>query len=132
MGSVFHTEADYWEDLYQDQEKYKAEKDRIAQLVIEEFEKHFRQAAGKVEVVDVSTPVTFTRYTGVWKGAYMSWISTAESGMIRLPKQLHGLEDFYMAGLWTMGSAGLPGSAITGREVIQIICSKDEKQFIGE
>ncbi len=132
VGSVMYTENDYWENLYSDREKYNKEKELVAQQVIREFEKNFPQASGKVEVIDVVTPVTFTRYTGAWKGAYMSWISTPKSGMLRLPKQLPGLKDFYMAGLWTMASAGLPGAAITGREVIQILCAKDKKQFIGE
>ena len=132
VGSVMYTENDYWENLNKDREKYVREKEIVAQEVIREFEKNYPESRGKVEVIDVATPVTFTRYTGVWKGAYMSWITTPESGMLRIPKQLSGLNDFYMAGLWTMASSGLPGAAITGRNVIQILCAKDKKQFFGE
>jgi len=114
VASVFYADYDYWKELAEDGEKYEAEKERIAHRVVEELEKRFPEAAGKVEVTDVATPVTFTRYTGVWKGAYMSWISTPKSGNIILPKRLTGLRDFYMAGLWTHGSAGLPGAAVTG------------------
>ena len=128
VASVFYADHEYWEGL--DREQYKAEKDRVALQVVAQLEKHFPEAAGKVEVTDVATPVTFTRYTGVWKGAYMSWISTAKAGNILIPKTLPGLKDFFMAGVWTMGSAGLPGSAITGRNTIQIKCAQDKKQFI--
>lgn len=129
VASVFYADHVYWERLYQDKEQYKAEKERIARLVTAEFEKHFPQAAGKVEVTDVATPATFTRYTGVWKGAYMSWITTPKAGNIMISKRLPGLKDFYMAGVWTMSSAGLPGSACTGRDVVQIMCAEDKKQF---
>lgn len=131
VSSVFYADHEYWEKLYLDKEQYNAEKQRIAQLVTAEFERRFPQAAGKVEVTDVATPATFTRYTGVWKGAYMSWISTPKSGNIMISKRIPGLKDFYMAGVWTMSSAGLPGSASTGRDVVQIICAKDKKQFKG-
>jgi len=128
VSSVFYADHDYWEGL--NQEQYNVEKKRIAHLTVAQFEKHFPQTAGKVEVTDVATPVTFTRYTGVWKGAYMSWISTPKAGNIMIPKSLPGLRDFYMAGVWTMGSAGLPGSAITGRNTIQLKCAEDKKQFV--
>lgn len=130
--SAFYTEADYWQEIYQDKHDYDQQKAAIAAKVIAEFEKQFPEAAGKVEVSDVVTPMTFTRYTGVWKGAYMSWISTVKGGNVRLAKRLPGLKDFYMAGLWTMGSAGLPGSSITARDVVQIICAEDKKTFVGE
>jgi phytoene dehydrogenase-like protein len=128
-ASVFYADYDYWQELAKDREKYKAEKQRIAHQVVQEFEKRFPEALGKVEVTDVVTPLTFTRYTGIWQGAYMSWVTTPQSGNIIIPKRLPGLKGFYMAGVWTHGSGGLPGSAITGRNVIQIICSEENKQF---
>ena len=132
VAAVFNTNFDYWKELANNPEKYKAEKERIAAKVVTEFEKHFPEAAGCVEVTDVATPMTLTRYTGVWQGAYMSWISTPHSGTIMIPHRLPGLRNFYMAGQWTFGSAGLPGSAVTGRNVIQIISTEDKKQFIEE
>ncbi len=76
------------------------------------------------------TPVTFTRYTGVWQGAYMSWINTPKSGTISIPQKLPGLNNFYMAGQWTRGSAGLPGSALSGRDAVQILCAGDGRGFV--
>lgn len=130
VSAVFYTDNDYWQELATNRDQYMAEKNRLGQRVVKEFEKHFPQAAGTTEVIDVATPVTLTRYTGVWQGAYMSWISTAQSGNIILPQRLLGLQGFYMAGLWTMGSAGLPGSAVSGRNAVQILCAEDNKRFI--
>ena len=130
VSAVFYADYEYWEELAQDREQYKAEKGRIAQRVVEELERRFPEATGKVEVTDVATPLTFTRYTGVWKGAYMSWISTPQSGNIIIPKRLPRLKDFYMAGLWTQGSAGLPGAAVTGRYAVQVMCAADKQPFI--
>ncbi|MDW7650552.1 MAG: NAD(P)/FAD-dependent oxidoreductase [Bacillota bacterium] len=132
VASVFHTDSDYWQELAKNREKYDTQKARIARRVMDELEKRFPETVGRVEVTDVATPATFTRYTGVWQGAYMSWISTPKSGNIMIPQRLQGLRDFYMAGLWTMGSAGLPGSAVSGRSAIQIICAEQNKQFAAD
>jgi len=130
VSAVIYSDYSYWSDLANNREEYMAEKKRIAQRVVKEFERRFPQAAGSIEVIDVATPTTFTRYTGVWQGAYMSWISTVKSGNIFIPHRLPKLQGFYMAGLWTMGSAGLPGSAVSGRNAVQVICAEDKKRFI--
>lgn len=131
VAMALYSDYDYWDELSKDPEQYTEEKKCIAKRVVEELEKRFPQTAGRIEVIDVATPTTFTRYTGVWQGAYMSWISTAKSGNITTPQRLPDLSNFYMAGLWTMGSAGLPGSSISGRNAVYIMCAQDKKEFVG-
>lgn len=129
IRSVFYADYDRWRGLAGDRKEYEAEKQRLAARVVEELGKRFPDAAGKVEVTDVATPITYTRYTGVWKGAYMSWISTPGSGHIQIPHRLSGLKNFYMGGLWNLGSAGLPGSAVSGRNAVQVMCVEDGNKF---
>jgi phytoene dehydrogenase-like protein len=83
-----------------------------------------------VEVVDVSTPATFIRYTGNWHGSYQGWYPPADllSGGA-IAKELPGLDDFYMIGQWVEPGGGLPPVALSGRNVAQIICRRDGKPF---
>ncbi len=60
----FDTDYEYWEKLYQEPEKYKAEKEKIADLVVSQLDKRFPGLASQVEMRDVATPMTWVRYTG--------------------------------------------------------------------
>jgi phytoene dehydrogenase-like protein len=126
----FDTDYDYWEKLYQDRERYKAEKERIADDVVKALEKHFPGLASKVEMRDVATPMTWVRYTGNWRGSYEGWMFSAESFTGSMRKTLPGLDNFYMAGQWVNPGGGMPTAAMSGRQTIQMICNKDKKKFI--
>jgi hypothetical protein len=49
--------------------------------------------------------------------------------MEQLKKTLPGLQNFYMAGQWSMSVGGVPPSIISGRHVIQLICHSESKKF---
>jgi phytoene desaturase len=129
VRAVLYSSYDHWERLAKNRERYREEKLQLAELVTREVERRFSTARGRVETVDVATPYTYYRYTGVYKGAYMAWIVPPEAGRFKIPKELPGLDGFYQAGQWVAPPAGLPGSMLTGRQVIQIICSRDKKSF---
>ncbi|NIM16660.1 MAG: NAD(P)-binding protein [Candidatus Aminicenantes bacterium] len=112
----------YWVDLRENnREKYKQEKNRIADEVIDILEKRFGNVKSHVEVTDVCTPASVIRYTNNWQGSIMGWWYTIKN-------VLPGLEDFYMAGQWIDGG-GLSVAIESGRNVAQIICKKDKKKF---
>jgi phytoene dehydrogenase-like protein len=113
ITSIIPTDYKFWKSLYKAPEEYKAEKERIAMKFIETIEERFSEIKGKIDVVDVATPVTYTRYTGVWKGAYMGGVS--------VPSVLPGLNHFYMAGQWTKPTGSLPVTMMTGKECIEKI-----------
>jgi len=125
-----HSDYDYWKKLREDPERYKAEKEQIADKVIALLDRRFPGLAAQVEMQDVATPMTFERYTGNWRGSYMGWANTPESLTMRMSKTLPGLGDFYMAGHWVDPPGGIPTAAMSGRYVTQIICKKDEKEFV--
>ena len=130
IRATLFSSYEYWGGLAGNKELYREKKEKLANLVIKEVEKRFPAAKNNVEVTDVATPVTFSRYTGVYKGAYMAWIVPPEEGRFKIPKQLPGLDNFYQIGQWISPPAGLPGSMLTGRHVIQILCSRDKKSFM--
>jgi phytoene dehydrogenase-like protein len=120
-ASFLGSDYDWWKQKAQDKAVYKAEKQRVAQEVCSAVEERFPQAKGKIEVVDVATPVTYERYCNAWRGAYMSWGPTPKSKIRTVPGKLAGLNGFYMAGQWTM-LPGINGGVITGRWAIQRVC----------
>lgn len=126
----FETDYEYWEKLYQEPERYKAEKEQIADDVIAALDKRFPGLASRVEMRDVATPVTWVRYTGNWRGSYEGWMFSAESFTGSMKKTLPGLDNFYMAGQWVNPGGGMPTAAMSGNHTIQLICKRDKKKFI--
>jgi phytoene dehydrogenase-like protein len=126
----FDTDYDYWENLYKDPERYKAEKERIADDVIDRLDKRFPGLAAQVEMRDIATPMTWVRYTGNWRGSYEGWMYSAETFTSSMRKTLPGLDNFYMAGQWVNPGGGMPTAAMSGRHTIQLICKKDKKKFV--
>jgi len=128
---MFHSDYDYWKKLAEDHDQYLVEKTRILNSIIALLDKRFPGIAAQVEMRDVATPLTFERYTGNWKGSFEGWQVTPDTWSIGklMPKTLPGLENFYMAGHWVEPGGGVPPAAMSGRNVIQIICKKENKPF---
>jgi phytoene dehydrogenase-like protein len=126
----FNTDYDCWKKLSQERERYNTEKEQIAEQVITALDQRFPGLASKVEMHDVATPVTWERYTGNWRGSYEGWLPGAQGLMTRMSKTLPGLDNFYMAGQWVEPGGGLPTAAMSGRNVIQIICKRDKRPFV--
>ncbi|MCX7749301.1 MAG: NAD(P)/FAD-dependent oxidoreductase [Clostridia bacterium] len=133
VTSLLYSDYEYWEKLYrEDKNAYNAQKKIIADEYIRVFEERFPYAKGKVEVVDVSTPFTYTRYTGTWKGVYMSWMTTPQKPRLKVPGKLPKLKNFYLAGQWANSSGGVPVGVITGRWSLMRICKDDGKKFVAK
>ena len=121
----------YWEQLYKDRIAYKAEKERIASLVAKELDKKYPGFSNSIEVTDVLSPMTYVRYTGNYKGTYMTWVMTPD--LLKrhriIKKTLPGLENLWLAGMWIMAPGGVPTGAKTSRDILQVICRLDKKKF---
>lgn len=121
---------EFWVDLRKnDKEKYRQEKERIANEVIEALEERFGNIKSTIEVTDVSTPASIIRFTDNWKGSFEGWQPGRGTMMLRIDKTLPGLKNFYMIGQWVQPGGGLPPAIMSGRNVAQIICKKDRKKF---
>ncbi len=121
---------EYWKNLEDtDTELYQAKKTEAGERVMAALDKHFPGISADVEMCDVATPVTFERYTGNWKGCFEGWLPTPKTATMRMSKTLPGLENFYMVGQWVQPGGGLPSGVMTAREVMQVICKKDKREF---
>jgi phytoene dehydrogenase-like protein len=119
-----------WENLEggeYENEKLQIEKDAIGFLELE-----YPGITKYIEVIDVATPKTNVRYTGVKEGAYEGFMPSKENMMKTLDMQLPKLRNFLMAGQWLFPGGGLPPSAQTGKWSIQLICKKEKQKFISD
>lgn len=132
LTSTLYTSYDHWESLRSQPEAYKAEKECIAREFIAALEQIWPGIAGDIEMYDVATPSTFVRITGNWKGSITGWKLTPEQAVANIPKDLPGLENFWMIGQWVGPGGGLPVGLSTAREVIWQQCKKDKKKFLAD
>jgi len=117
-----------WETM--DEDEYKAEKLQIQKDATVCLEKEYPGISKFIEVIDVATPRTDVKYTGVKDGAYEGFMPSKENMMKSLKMQLPRLQNFYMAGQWLTPGGGLPPSAQTGKWVVQLICKKEKQKFV--
>ena len=122
---------EYWEELYSDPNAYKQEKERILSVTLDALEKRFPGIKNKVEQSDVATPMTYVRYTNNWKGSFMTWISTPENykTLRQVPNRLPEIDNLYFSGMWIMAPGGLPTGVKTSRDILQLICKKEGREF---
>ena len=132
VTSILSADWEYWNHLREDRAAYEAEKETIAAACAETIDGRYPGFKNAIEVIDVATPLTFERYTGNWKGSFMTWMLSPEfqkkHGYVR--KTIPGLDNLYLASMWTVPPGGLPGAAMAGREVVQLLCAKDGKRFV--
>ncbi len=127
----YATKYGYWEALSHDRAAYDAEKKRIADATIAALDKHWPGFASQVEVMEVATPATYFRYTGNWQGSPDGWYITPENmrkqGFLRT---LPGLSGLYMVGQWTAPFTGAIFAAVSGRQLIQLLCKQNKREFV--
>jgi len=122
----------YWTGLRQnDPDRYRAEKERVAEAAITILEPRIPGMRQAVEVIDVSTPATVIRYTGNWKGSMEGWLMTPGIGFGGLPQTLPGLDRFLRIGQWAQPGGGLPGGLMTARAALKTICHRTHVPFAG-
>jgi phytoene dehydrogenase-like protein len=128
-------DSDYtwWKEVASDPDRYKEEKERCANMVIEIIGRYHPGFKDRIEVVDVSTPLTRESYTGNWMGAMQA--RKPNANMIKALLQgspqyaFKGIEGFYMAGQWVEAWGGITTAAQSGRKAVQAMCKHDGKQF---
>ncbi|MCK5598664.1 NAD(P)/FAD-dependent oxidoreductase [bacterium] len=129
-NALMHADFDYWYDLRQkNDEKYRQEKDRIAEDIIRILDNRFPGISEKIEVKDIATPATYYRYTLNWNGSMEGWLPNARFMLEEMKKELPGLKNFHMIGQWVAPGGGLPPSASAGLTVTQKILASDGKDF---
>lgn len=115
----------YWESLYCEKEVYDKRKKEIAQQAMERVIGEYPYLDGKIRVLDVWSPMTYTRYCNSYKGAYMSFVNTKQAKSITVPGIIKGLDNVLLASQWLMGPGGLPTAAAMGKFAAWRIMKKE-------
>lgn len=127
----YDTDYEYWNVLSEHPNDYEDEKQRIVNYTIDQLEKRWPGFASQVEAVDVPTPATYHRFTGNWKGSPDGWYITSENWNDNQPvRNLPGLQGLHMVGQWTAPFTGTIIAAMSGRQMVQLMCKNESKRFI--
>ena len=121
---LFEAMADFneWKTLRQNGARYREAKQMAGEIVLRRTETCFPQLKGKLEVIDVATPVTFERYTCNREGSIQGWRPTP--AMIRhmnLPWRPTHLPNLFMVGQWISVGGGIPPSVMGGEKVAGLV-----------
>jgi phytoene dehydrogenase-like protein len=126
----------YWKQLYNDdREKYRQKKQEVADKIIDILETHFRGIKKQVEVIDVSTLMTWERYMGGSQGWFnlpnrkMDFSIKEDPSDKKFKITLPGLSNFYFVGVWATMMGSLFHNANSGKTIIRRICKKDGREF---
>ena len=121
---------EFWKKA-REENRYKEEKRKIADIVIKSLSKQISGITGKVEVADVATPLTYERYCGNWKGSWMTEM-TPGMRMKSYPAVIDGLSGIYFAGQRMTPPGGLPVALMSGRTAVQYLCRDTDTVFVSE
>jgi phytoene dehydrogenase-like protein len=126
----FDGDWEFWNELSKDRVEYEARKKAAAREMIVVMEHRHPSIFSHVDMVDVATPCTYQRYTGNDRGSIMGWAPPTKELLKPIPRALPGLNDFYMVGQWSQPGGSVPTCLGSGRQVIQLMCHQDGKDFI--
>jgi all-trans-retinol 13,14-reductase len=105
-------EADYRAG---DKTAYRAEKNRMADILIAQAEKKLLPGLSKaIEVKENGTPLTNVRYTSNYRGAIYGWDQTLDNSMPRRIGHATPMKNLYLAGAWTTPGGGYSGVIPSG------------------
>ena len=118
---------DFWKKA-KDEGRYKDEKQALAEQISRAVCRKYPQAEGKIEVIDIATPLTYERYTGAYHGSWMS-ITGIGDKMKVYPGFSKNITGLYFAGHRLVPPGGLPVALSTGRTAAQMVCRQFEALF---
>ncbi len=119
----------YWEKLHQNYKAYADQKIEIAKMVKERIEKRFETLKDDLEIIDVTTPITYKRYVNAYRGAYMPFSFTADGKQLLHHSKVKGIHNLILAGQWIVMPGGLPIALMSGKFAIQLIAKKEHKSM---
>lgn len=123
---------EHWEGLEYKSQEYKEEKAAIERDIRAIIKEKLPELYDKIEVIDIATPHTTVRYTANWKSAFQGFLASPDIVAKPPAKTLPGLKQFYMVGQWASAGGGLPIVVQNGRGIMELICKKDNKEFMTE
>ena len=129
---IFQDEADYkyWKQLYEtDKKQYKNRKKEISGIILKAVEKQYPSAKGKLKLLDVWTPYTYTHFVNAYCGCFMGFVLTKNGKFLTLSGVLKGLKNVFLAGQWLSSPHGIPIAVTYGKFAVQRILKSLHKPY---
>ncbi len=126
---ILTEEADYDYLKSLSHEDYLKEKEKIGALIKKEAVKALGFLDEDIELLDVTTPLTYERYCNAYKGAYQSFVTTKFSHGLMRQGEFKTLDNFIATGQWIMPPGGLPVALFTGKHAAYRLCKMERKRF---
>ncbi|MBR2969407.1 MAG: NAD(P)/FAD-dependent oxidoreductase [Clostridia bacterium] len=121
----------YWKKIKENGE-YAEKKAAISKQLLEIYLRYYPELEGKVEIIDVITPMTYERYLNGRNGSFQGFVHTSKGKALMQNGRIKGLKNFIFSGQWVLRSGGLPPAVMTGKFAAQRICKKDGVKFRAE
>jgi len=118
---------DFWKKA-KEENRYEEEKRALADKISRAICQKYPQAEGNIEVLDIATPLTYERYTGAYRGSWMSVKGVGEK-MNYWRASLTNAKGVFFAGHRIMSPGGLPVAIFTGRQAAQMACRHFDVMF---
>lgn len=109
------TDYEYWKSIYDDKKRYNTEKQRIAYEVKARIIQRFPHLNDKLILLDTYSPITFTKWCGAYKGAYMSFFELKGAKSLTAKNRIKGLSNVFLASQWLTTNGGLPIAVTSGK-----------------
>lgn len=106
---------EYWNSIYDDKERYNAEKQRIADDVMERICEQYPQLQNRLVLLCTYSPVTFTKWCGAYKGSYMSFFQMKGYKSLTAKNTVKGLSNLFIGSQWLTTGGGLPTAVTCGK-----------------
>lgn len=119
---------EFWKKA-RDEGRYESEKQAVSEQLIHILNEKYPETKGKIDIIDIATPLTYERYTSAWHGA---WLSVLNKGMVmpaQCPCMLEQLQGVYFSGHRTMLPGGHPAALESGRRAAQMVCRQFDVIF---
>jgi hypothetical protein len=111
---------DFWKKA-KDEGWYEAEIQKLAEQIRRAICAKYPKAEGKIEVIDIATPLTYERYTSAYRGSWMGAITKGDK-QVQYPGFLDSIKNVYFAGHRMTNLGGLPVALVSGRQAAQMVC----------
>ena len=119
----------YWKERQNDG-TYNEQKQLLADELKRLVEKNLPRLKDKIEVINIATPLSYERYAGSYKGAWMTVLE--KSARPGLPRSIPaGYKHLYFAGFRTRAPGGLPVAVLSGFKAAQHVCRDYKMVFEG-
>jgi len=120
MVSVAETAtASDWFDL--SDEEYKLKKEKIANQLLDKYNKRFPGLKDHIVVHEFATPKTMKRFTNNHNGSVYGLAQTTEQSNSKRLRNRTPIEGLFLTGAWTWSGGGYEGAMMTGVQTAQTV-----------